>query len=75
MVVLVFINRSLIFWYSKLQSTVEASTFGAKLCAMKVTVDMYEALRYKFSMFGVPINGIDNTYCYHEAVYTKNSIP
>ena len=32
--VLIFINKAPIHWYSKSQTTVEASTFGAEFCAM-----------------------------------------
>ena len=47
---LLFVNKAPIHWYSKKQSTVEARTFGAKFCAMKTTVDMVEALRYKLRL-------------------------
>ena len=43
--VLIFINKAPIHWYSKNQTSVETSTFGAKFCAMKAEVDMVEALR------------------------------
>ena len=45
--ILIFINKAPIWWYSKRQSTVETSTFGAEFCAMRVVVEMIEALRYK----------------------------
>ena len=50
--VLIFISKALIHWYST-QTTVEASTFGAKLCAMKTSVEIIEALRYKLRLFGI----------------------
>jgi hypothetical protein len=34
-------------WFSKRQNSVEASTFGSEFTAMKNTVEMIEALRYK----------------------------
>ena len=71
--VLIFLNKAPIHWYSKRQSTVESSTFGAEFCAMKTAVEMIEALRYKLRMFGVPIDGPCNTYCDNEAVY-KNTV-
>ena len=51
--VLIFINKSPIYWYIKSQTTVGASTFGAKFCAMKIAVEIIEALRYKLRMFGI----------------------
>ena len=52
---LIFINKALMYWYSKSQTAVEASTFGAKFCAMNTAVEMIEALRYKLRMFGITV--------------------
>ena len=73
--VLMFINRAPIHWYSKRQPSVETSTFGAEFCAMKVAVEMTEALRYKLRMFGVPIDGASSVFCDNEAVYKNTAIP
>ncbi len=73
--ILIFINRAPIIWYSKRQATVEASTFGAEFCAMRIAVELIEALRYKLRMFGVPIDGAANVYCDNEAVYTNTVVP
>ena len=32
----VFLNRAPIYWFSKKQGSLETSTFGSELCAMKV---------------------------------------
>ena len=61
--VLVFINKAPIYCYSNIWATVEASTFVAEFCAMKSGVEIFEALRYKLRMFGVPIDGSDNVFC------------
>ena len=73
--ILIFINKAPIHWFSKRQSTVEASTFGAEFCAMKTAVEMIEALRYKLRMFGVPIEGPTNIMCDNEAVTKNTTIP
>ena len=73
--ILIFVNRAPIHWYSKRQPTVETSTFGAEFCAMKVGVEMVEALRYKLRMFGVPIDGPASIFCDNEAVYQNTVIP
>ena len=52
---LLFVNRALIVWYSKLKNTVETSTVGSEFIAMKTVVEQIEALRYKLHMFGVPL--------------------
>jgi hypothetical protein len=55
--ILVFMNNALISWFSKLQNTVECSTFGSEFVALHIAVKQMEALRYKLRMFGVPIDG------------------
>ena len=52
---LIFINKAPIHWYSKSQTTVEASKFGAKFCAMNTALEMIEALKYKLMMLGIPV--------------------
>ena len=71
--VLIFVNKAPILWFSKRQPPVESSTFGAEFCAMKTSIEMIEALRYKLRMFGVPIDGPANIFCDNEAVY-KNTV-
>jgi len=71
--ILMFVNRAPIIWYSKRQNTVETSTFGSEFVAMRIAVELIEALRYKLRMFGIPIEGPTNVFCDNEAV-TKNAI-
>ena len=73
--ILLFLNRAPIQWFSKRQATVEASTFGAEFCAMRIATELIEALRYKLRMFGVPIDGPTNVFCDNEAVYKNIAIP
>ena len=73
--ILLFWNRSPIIWHSKQQNTVETSTFGSEITAMKNAVELIEALRYKLQMFGVPIEGSTNIYCDNEAVCRKFITP
>ena len=53
--VLIFWNRAPVIWHSKLQSSVESSTFGSEIMALKNAIELIEALRYKLRMFRVPI--------------------
>jgi hypothetical protein len=55
--VLIFVNRSPIVFYSKKQGSIETSSFGSELAAMKTAVELIEGLRYKLRMMGVPIDG------------------
>ena len=53
--VLISINKAPIQCYSKSQTKVEASIFGAEFCATKTAVEIIEVLRYKLRMFGIPV--------------------
>jgi hypothetical protein len=55
--ILLFLNRAPIVWYSKRQNTVETSTFGSEFVAMRIAVELIEALWYKLRMFGIPLDG------------------
>jgi hypothetical protein len=73
--ILLFCNRAPIIWFSKRQNSVEASTFGSEFTAMKNTVEMIEARRYKLCMFGVPINGPTNVICDNGYVCANTTRP
>ena len=64
-----------IIWFGKRQNSVEASTFGSELTAMKNSVEIIEALRYKLRMFGVPIDGSSNIFCDNGAVCVNTTRP
>ena len=73
--VLIFFNMAPIHWYSKSQTTVEASTFGDEFCAMKTSVEMIKGLRCKLRMFGILVNGSAHIYFDNEAVTKNTTIP
>ena len=73
--ILIFCNRYSIICNSKRQNGLETSTFGSDFTAMKNSVDMKAALRYKLRMFGVPIDGSNEIFCDNEAVYKNASTP
>ena len=73
--ILLFCSKALTMWFSKRQNSVEASTFGSEFTAMKNTVEMIEALRYKLRMFGVPNEGPTNVFCDKEAVCKNMTRP
>ena len=73
--IIIFVNSAPIVWYSKRQNTVESSTFGSELIAMKQATDMIEALFYKLRMFGVPIEGECRVLGDNEGVVKAGSNP
>jgi hypothetical protein len=70
--VMIFINRAPILWFSKRQTTVETSTFGSEIVALRIAIEMVEGLRYKLRMMGVPIDGACDVFCDNESV-VKNT--
>eukprot|EP00957_Ditylum_brightwellii_P206722 15349671-Ditylum_brightwellii.AAC.1 len=66
--ILMFLNNSLIGWYSKVQATVQSSTFGSETKAMRIYIDKVQAFRYKLYMMGVPIDGPVDIYCDNNSV-------
>ena len=71
----IFLNSAPIIWYSKRQKTVERSTFGSELIALKQAVDMIEGLIYKLRMFGIPILGESRVFCDNQAAIKSGSNP
>jgi hypothetical protein len=73
--VIITVNMAPVIWYSKRQNTVETSTFGSEFIALRIAVELTEALRYKLRMFGVPLSGPARIYCDNESVVNSSTIP
>ena len=73
--IIIFLNRAPILWFSKRQSTVETSTFGSEIVAMRIAIEMIEGLRYKLRMMGVPIDGPCDVFCDNQSVVTNVTRP
>jgi hypothetical protein len=73
--VLILLNRAPIIWYSKRQPGVETSTHGSEFMAMKIAVELIEALRYKMRMFRIPFEGPTSIFCDNNAVVLNSSVP
>jgi hypothetical protein len=73
--IILFLQNAPILWYSKKQNTVESSTFGSELVAMRVARDMISGLRTKLRMLGIPLEGPANILCDNQGVVKNTSIP
>ena len=73
--VIIFVNRAPILWFSKRQATVETSTFGSEIVALRIAIEMVEGLRYKLRMMGVPIDGPCDVLCDNEGVVKNTTRP
>jgi hypothetical protein len=73
--VLIYCMRSPIVFYSKKQGSIETSSFGSELCAMKTAVELIEGLRYKLRMMGVPLEGTAQVFADNMSVVHNCSNP
>ena len=71
--ILLYCNSAPITWYSKRQTTVESSTFGAEFVALRIAAEMIISLRYKLRMLGIPVPEHANVFCDNESVYKNTS--
>ena len=55
--VLILLGMAPILWHSKKQGSIETSSFGSELTAMKTAVELVEGVRYKLRMMGVKLDG------------------
>ena len=56
--ILLFVMRAPVVWYSKRQNTVKTSILGIEVVAMRISLELVEALHYKLRMFRIPIEGV-----------------
>ena len=73
--ILIYANAAPIQWFSKVQNTIETSTFGSEFIAMRICVEMLEALRYKLRMLGIPIDGHANVFSDNNSVVMNATAP
>ena len=73
--IIIFCNRAPILWFSTRQTTVETSTFGSEIIALRIAIEMIEGLRYKLRMMGVPIDGPTSVFCDNESVVKNTTRP
>ena len=74
-VILTYLNNTPISWYSKLQITVESSTFRYEFNSLRISVDQVKSLRYKLRMFGIKVEKPSEIFCDNEIVTKNSSIP
>lgn len=75
--ILVCLNCAPILLYSKAQNMAESSIFGSEFIAMRISVELLEALRCKLCMFGIgPIScyKVNHTYITIEKEAQCNSL-
>jgi hypothetical protein len=72
---LIFCNSAPTLACSKRQNSVECSTCGGELVAMRQAIELVKSLRCKLRMFGTPIEGATDVFCDNESVCKNASRP
>jgi hypothetical protein len=73
--ILVFVNSTPIRWFSKMQKTVETSTYGSELVAARIATDIALELRYNIRMMGFDLDGPVNMFGDNQSVILNTTVP
>ena len=73
--IIVYINNAPIIWYIKLQNTVEASSFVSEFLALRIDIEIIEALRYKLRCFVIRVEVHAGLFCDNMSVVNNYSKP
>ena len=73
--IMVFLNGMPVKWYSKMQKTVETSTYGSELVAARIATDIALEYRYNIRMLGFEIDGPIHLFGDNNAVVLNTTIP
>ena len=61
--ILIYVNNSLINFYSNRHNTFESSSFGSEFVVLRIATEIVEALRDKLRKFVVNLEGPSEVYC------------
>ena len=64
-----------IFWYSKKQTSVQTSSFGSELIAMKECCGYLRGLTYNLMMMGISCDFPSYAYVDNQSVLLNSSVP
>ena len=73
--ILVYLNCSLVHWWSKKQTSIESSSFGAEFIAMKQCCEYLRGLRYKLHMMGIPCDQPSYIYGDNQSLLANTTMP
>ena len=72
---IVMLDNAPIYWHSKKQTSVDTSTLGSEMMAMKKAVDYIQGFRYKLRMFGIPVEEPSYMYGDNHSVLAGSTRP
>jgi hypothetical protein len=73
--IIVFVNSTPVKWYSKMQNTVETSTYGSELVAARIATEIAIEYRYLCRMLGHEIDGPTTMLGDNNAVVLNTTVP
>ena len=72
---ILFVGKSVIKYYCKRQNTVETSSYGSELVAMRIALEAILEIRYKMRMMGINIEPTSTILCDNQAVIINTQFP
>jgi hypothetical protein len=72
---ILFLNKMPYRWFSKRQTCVEASTFGAEFSAVRTGVEEAIAITHTCKSLGIPLDGPIEIFCDNKSVVDNSTIP
>ena len=73
--IVVFVNSTPVKFFSKMQRTVETSTYGSELVAARIATDFAMEMRYNIRMLGYDLDGPTTILGDNNAVVLNTSVP
>lgn len=73
--ILILLGNAPIFFYSKRQNTVESSTYGSELVAMRIAIENLLGLRYKLRMMGMDVEKCSTLLGDNNSVIVNTQLP
>ena len=72
---LCFVNKTLVYWNSKKQATVETATYGSEFVAEKTATEQIMDIRQTLRYLRVPIGSISFLFDDNRSVITSATLP
>ena len=72
---ILFVGKSVIKYYCKRQNTVETSSYGSELVAMRIALEALLEIRYKLRMMGIKFEKTSTILCDNQAVVINTQFP
>ena len=72
---IIFVGRDPIIWHSRKQNTIELSAYCSEFVALKDSTESNRALRYKFRILGIDVDGKTNVFSDNNSVILNSSLP